>query len=119
KHELPLVGGTGMMFNLENEHLKDPNLHLALLKLLNPEQINAAVYPGDRAPDAFFFPESPYRDDSLGKFPARDVQGAQKLIDEYLAKIGQSSLTLKFTTYAGIPLLEQVAQLMQAQLQEA
>lgn len=119
KHELPLIGGTGLQFNLRNEHLKDPNLRLAILKLLNPEQINAAVYPGDTAPDAFFYPGSPYRDDSLGKFPERDVPGAQKLVDEYLAKIGQPSLTLKFTTYAGIPLLEQVAQLMQAQIQEA
>jgi len=118
KHELPLVGGTGLQMNMRDEHLKDPRLRLAIAKLLNPEQINAAVYPGDTAPDAFFYP-GPYRDDSYGKYPERDVPGAQRLIDEYLAEIGKDSLTLRFTTYAGIPLLEQVAQLMQAQLQEA
>lgn len=115
---LPLVGGTGLIFNHTDPDLKEPLLRNAMLAAFDSKQINNAVYPGDKPVDAFLFPDSPYRDDSLGTFPTTDVAAAQKLFDEYLAKTGKSSVTLKFSTYAGIPALEQVAQILQSQMQK-
>ncbi|TDO46395.1 peptide/nickel transport system substrate-binding protein [Kribbella sp. VKM Ac-2527] len=114
----PLVGGTGLRINFKDADLKDPDLRQAILKAVDSEQINAAVYPGDRAADAFFPPDHAYRDDTVGTYPKKDLEGAQKLFDSYLAKTGKSSLSLTFGSYAGVPLLEQVAQLLQSQLQK-
>ncbi|MEU5840356.1 ABC transporter substrate-binding protein [Rhodococcus sp. NPDC047139] len=116
-HALPLVGGTGLNFNFEDPDLRDPQLRLAVLKTFDSAQINSAVYPGDGPVDAFLFSESPYRDDSLGTFPAKDLEGAQKLFDEYLERTGKSDLTLRLSTFAGLPALEQVAQILQSQVQ--
>lgn len=117
-HALPLVGGTGLNFNFEDPDLKDPQLRLALLKTFDSAQINSAVYPGDEPVDAFLFPDSPYRDDSLGTFPEKDPEGAQKLFDEYLTRSGKTDLTLRLSTFAGLPALEQVAQILQSQAQQ-
>ncbi|QGG40097.1 ABC transporter substrate-binding protein [Aeromicrobium yanjiei] len=115
---LPLVGGTGLIFNFEDPVAKDPLLREAMLKAFDSAQINNAVYPGDKPVDALLFPDSPYRDDSKGTFPKKDLPGAQKLFDDYLAKTGKTSVTLKFSTYAGIPALEQVAQILQSQMEK-
>lgn len=115
---LPLVGGTGLNFNFADSDLQDPQLRLALLKTFDSAQINNAVYPGDEPVDAFLFPDSPYRDDSLGMFPEKDLEGAQELFDDYLERTGKSDLTLRLSTFAGLPALEQVAQLLQSQAQQ-
>ena len=117
-HALPLVGGTGLNFNFEDPDLKDPQLRLAVLKTFDSAQINSAVYPGDDPVDAFLFPDSAYRDDDLGTFPEKNLPEAQALLDEYLAKTGKSDLTLRLSTFAGLPALEQVAQLIQSQVQQ-
>ncbi|MEE2056477.1 ABC transporter substrate-binding protein [Rhodococcus artemisiae] len=117
-HSLPLVGGTGLNFNLEDPDLKDPQLRLAILRTFDSAQINSAVYPGDEPVDAFLYPDSPYRDDSLGKFPEKGIDEAQKLFDEYLDRTGQSDLTLRLSTFAGLPALEQVSQILQSQAQQ-
>lgn len=117
-HSLPLVTGTGMLFNYKDPDLKDPDLRLALLKTFDAAQINNAVYPGSEPADAFLSKDSTYRQGSDGKFPEKDLPGAQKLFDAYLAKTGKSSLKLTFTNYAGIPALEQVGQILQSQVQQ-
>jgi peptide/nickel transport system substrate-binding protein len=117
-YRVPLVGGTGLQFNLKDPVVSDPDLRQAMLMAFDSAQINNAVYGGDPAVDAFLRKDSPYRDDSLGKFPALNLAEAQKLFDKYLAKTGQSGVTIEFSCYAGIPALEQVAQLIQAQMQQ-
>lgn len=114
--EVPLVGGTGLQFNLKDPVLRDKGLREAMLAAFDSAQINSAVYPGDPAVDAFLRPGSPYRDDAQGTFPAKDLAKAQRLFDDYLARTGKTSETVRFTCYAGIPALEQVAQLVQAQM---
>ena len=117
-HDVPLVGGTGLAFNRDDPDMKDPILRQALLHAFDSKQINDAVYPGDKEVDALLSPENPNRDDSLGMFPKEDLGEAQKLFDQYLAKTGKSSLTVKFNTYAGIPALDQVSQILQSQMQK-
>lgn len=117
-HQLPLVGGTGLNFNLDDSDMKDPDLRQALLKAVDSAQITNAVYPGSSPADAFLFSDSPFRDDSRGTFPEKDLGQAQKLFDAYLAKVGESSLAVTLSSYAGIPDLELLAQMLQAQLQE-
>jgi peptide/nickel transport system substrate-binding protein len=114
----PLVGGTGLMFNFDDPVMKDPLIRQAMLHAFDSAQINNTIYPGDQPVDQFLYPDSPYRDDAYGTFPEKDLDEAQRLFDEYLAKTGQDSLTVTMTTYAGIPVLEQVAQVLQAQMQE-
>ncbi|PXW36150.1 UNVERIFIED_CONTAM: peptide/nickel transport system substrate-binding protein [Williamsia faeni] len=117
-HELPLVGGTGVNFNLSDPIMQDEQLHTALLHAIDSKQIVAAVYPADTPADAFLFSDSPFRDDALGVYPAANVAEAQKLFDAYLKKSGKSDLTITLSTYAGIPDLDLVSQLLQSQLQE-
>ncbi len=116
--ELPLVGGVGLQFNLKDPLLRDDGLRLAMLHAFDSEQLNDAVYPGDSAADAFLAPDNPYRDDDLGLFPGKDLNEAQRLFDDYLKRSGKSSEAVTFTSYAGIPDLEQAAQLIKAQLEE-
>lgn len=114
----PLVGGTGLMFNFKDPVVRDPTLRQALWHAFDADQINRAIYPGDPGTDAFLSPDHEYRDDSLGKFPEKDLEEAQRLFDEYLAKTGQSSLQLTFSTYADIPALAQVSEIIQSQMQK-
>jgi peptide/nickel transport system substrate-binding protein len=117
-HRVPLVGGTGLQFNLDDPIVKDEGLRKAMLHAFDSAQINNAVYGGDPAVDAFLSADSEYRDDALGKFPEKDLDEAQRLFDDYLERTGKSSETVVFSAYAGVPALEQVAQLIQAQMQE-
>jgi len=117
-YRLPLVGGTGLQFNLKDPVVADAGLRRAMLSAFDSAQINNAVYPGDQPVDAFLRPDAPERDDSLGTFPAKDLAEAQRLFDDYLARTGKTGETVVFTCYAGIPALEQVAQLIQAQMQQ-
>jgi len=117
-YRVPLVGGTGLQFNMKDPVVSDPDLHQAMLMAFDSAQINNAVYGGDPAVDAFLRKDSPYRDDALGKFPAKNLAEAQKLFDKYLSKTGKTSVTVEFVCYAGVPALEQVAQLIQAQMQQ-
>ncbi|MFC6148743.1 MULTISPECIES: ABC transporter substrate-binding protein [Mumia] len=115
-YRVPLNGGTGLQFNLKDPVVSDEGLRQALLSAFDSAQINNAVYPGDEPVDAFLRPDSPYRDDALGKFPEKDLDEAQRLFDDYLERTGKTSETVTFLCYAGIPALEQVAQLIQSQM---
>lgn len=117
-HRLPLVGGTGLMFNHDDPVASDPDLIQAMLHAYDSAQINNAVYGGAPAVDAFLFPESPYRDDSYGVFPEKDLEEAQRLFDAYRDRTGEDSVTVEFLSYAGVPALEQVAEVIQAQMNE-
>ncbi|MFC0529933.1 ABC transporter substrate-binding protein [Phytohabitans kaempferiae] len=117
-YRVPLVGGTGLQFNLNDPVVRDEGLRKAMLMAFDSAQINNAVYPGDEPVDAFLRPDAPERDDALGKFPDKNLAEAQRLFDDYLARTGKSSETVTFTCYAGLPALEQVAQLIQSQMQQ-
>ncbi|WP_396655758.1 ABC transporter substrate-binding protein [Microbacterium sp.] len=114
----PMIGGTGVMFNLEDPVVSDPLLREAMLSAFDSAQINAALYPGSVPVDQYLFPESPYRDDSRGMFPPKDLDHAQEVFDEYLDKTGQTEVTVTYTAYAGIPQLEAVAEMIQAQMNQ-
>jgi len=115
---VPLIGGTGLQFNLADPVMKDEGLRKAMAMVFDSAQINNAVYPGDPPVDHFLPPGAPERDDSLGKFPEKNLEEAQRLFDDYLRRTGKTSETVTFTCYAGIPALEQVAQLLQSQMQQ-
>lgn len=114
---IPLVGGTGLMFNHDDPVASDPDLRQAMLHAFDSQQVNDAVYPGDPGTDAFLFPDSPYRIDSAALYPEKDLALAQEFLDSYLSRTGQQSVTVTFSTYAGIPALEQVSQVIQSQMQ--
>lgn len=115
---VPIVGGSGLLFNYKDPVTKDEGLRQAMLHAYDSEQIVNAVFPGNPAVDAFLMPDNPARDDSLGTYPDLDLKEAQRLFDDYLRRTGKSSETVTLTTYAGIPQLEQASQLIQAQMQE-
>lgn len=117
-HKVPLIGGSGLIFNFDDPMVKDASLREALLSAIDAKQITDAVYQGDTVVDAFIFKDSPYRDDALGTYPVKDLAKAQRLFDDYLASTGASSLKLTFSTYAGVPALEQASQILQSQLQK-
>ncbi|WP_173152668.1 ABC transporter substrate-binding protein [Phytohabitans suffuscus] len=117
-YRVPLVGGTGLQFNENDAVVKDEGLRKAMLLAFDSAQINNAVYPGDAPVDAFLRPDAAERDDAMGRFPDKNLAEAQRLFDDYLARTGKSGETVTFTCYAGVPALEQVAQLIQSQMQQ-
>ncbi|GGM02678.1 peptide-binding protein [Dactylosporangium sucinum] len=117
-YRVPLVGGTGLQFNLKDPVVKDEGLRRAMLMAFDSAQINNAVYPGDQPVDQLLRPGATERDDALGKFPDKNLAEAQRLFDDYLRRTGKTAETVTFTCYAGLPALEQVAQLIQSQMQQ-
>ncbi len=115
---MTLWGGTSVAFNLKDKVAGDPDLRAALLRAVNADQITNALYPGEPVPTAYFRTDSPYYDKTAGEYPKFDLAAAQSAFDAYLAKTGQSSLTLTFHSYAEYPILAQVAELVQQQLNQ-
>lgn len=116
--EGPMLGGTGLMFRLDDPVVSNPLLREAMLSAFDSAQINAALYPGSIPVDHYLMPDNPFRDDARGMFPKKDLEHAQEVFDEYLAEVGKDSETVTFTSYAGIPQLEAVAQAVQAQMEQ-
>lgn len=111
-------GGTGLMTNFNDADLKGPQLRQAILHAFNSDKVTDVIDPSDVNVDAFMFPGSDYRDNSLGTYPEFDLAKAQQLFDNYLAATGKSSLTLTLATLAGVPTYEKAGQIVQSQLQE-
>ncbi|MCE4267257.1 ABC transporter substrate-binding protein [Rhodococcus globerulus] len=111
-----LLGGQGVRLSSRGA-LADPAVRAAVGKLIDNDQIMAAVYPDDPVATHFIPEGSPLHDVSA-TWPAKDVAGAQKLIDEYRASNGGGNVVLSYVTTAGSPALTQVAELLQAQLEQ-
>ncbi|MBQ7803112.1 ABC transporter substrate-binding protein [Rhodococcus sp. (in: high G+C Gram-positive bacteria)] len=112
-----LLGGNGVRLSSRGV-LADPDVRSAIGKLIDNEQIRAAAFPDDPGSTHFFGQENPLYDEAAA-WPEKDVEGAQKLIDGYRARNGGADITLTYVTTAGSPVLNRVAELLQAQLQEA
>jgi peptide/nickel transport system substrate-binding protein len=113
---LPHVGGTGVRVSWRKGPLADPDVRLAVAKLIDAQQITNAFYDGVPGPTTFAPQSSPYFDPKAA-YPAQDVAGAQALIDGYRARTGVPEVVVTYNMVAGIPLQDQVAQMLQAQLQ--
>ncbi|NRI69206.1 ABC transporter substrate-binding protein [Rhodococcus sp. MS16] len=111
-----LLGGQGVRLSSRGA-LADPGVRRAVGKLIDNDQIMAAVFPDDAVAD-HFIPEGNPLHDETAVWPDNDVAGAQKLIDEYRARNGGGDVVLSYVTTAGSPSLTQVAELLQAQLEQ-
>lgn len=111
------LGGNGVRLSSRGV-LADPDVRTAIGKLIDNEQIRAAAFPDDPGSTHFFGENDPLYDEAAA-WPEKDVEGAQKLIDGYRARTGGGDITLTYVTTAGSPVLNRVAELLQAQLQEA
>jgi peptide/nickel transport system substrate-binding protein len=111
-------GGTALAFNLDDATASDPDLREALLLAFNAEQITSSSYPGEKPVTAYFPEDAPYRDDDAGVYPEFDLAGAQKAFDAYLDKVGKDSLELTMLGYAEYPIMVQVAEVIQSQLNQ-
>src|SRR5690606_9279524 len=56
--------------------------------------------------------------DAAAKWPEKDVEGAQRLVDGYRARHGGEKGVLSYVTTAGSPVLTRVAEFLQAQRQQ-
>ncbi|WP_068166023.1 ABC transporter substrate-binding protein [Rhodococcus phenolicus] len=110
-----LLGGTGVRLSHRGA-LADPGVRTAIAKLTDNQQIMNAVYPGESAASGFTPEDSPLYDPGSA-WPEPDVEGAQRLIDEYRARTGSGDIELTYVLTAGSPVLNQTAELIQAQLQ--
>jgi peptide/nickel transport system substrate-binding protein len=115
-HTLPSFGGVGIRVSWRQGPLVDPDVRLAIAKLIDPVQINDALYNGAPAPATFSPPGTTYFD-AEAVYPEQDVAGAQALIDGYRARNGGGEVVVTYRLVGGIPLQDQVAQLFQAQVQ--
>lgn len=108
------LGGNGVRLSSRGA-LADPDLRNAVGKLIDNEQIRAAAFPDDPGSTHFFSDDHPLYDDAA-VWPEKDVDGAQKLVDGYRERNGGKEVVLKYVTTAGSPVLNRVAELLQAQL---
>ncbi|GAA1011736.1 ABC transporter substrate-binding protein [Acrocarpospora pleiomorpha] len=113
-HRMVVWGGTSLGFNVKDPDLKDTDLRAALMHAFDNAQLTAAIYPGDVAPDSWYAPDSPYREDNV-KYPAFDLAEAQRLFDAYLAKTGKASLTLELIGFGTAPVAKQAIEVIGAQ----
>ncbi|MEU1525429.1 ABC transporter substrate-binding protein [Nocardia rhamnosiphila] len=111
------LGGNGVRLNSRGA-LADPDLRTAIGKLIDNEQIRAAAFPGEQGAEYFVAEGQPLFDEGA-KWPDKDVDGAQRLIDGYRARHGGEKVVLSYVTTAGSPVLAGVAEVLQAQLQQA
>ena len=111
-----LLGGQGVRLNSVGA-IADPAVRTAVGKLIDNDQIMAAVYPDDPIA-THFVPEGNPLHDEGATWPKNHVAGAQKLIDEYRARNGGGDVVLSYVTTAGSPALNQVAEMLQAQFEQ-
>lgn len=111
-----MLGGTGFRMSSRGV-LSDRDLRTAIDKLVDNEQIMNAVYPGEPTATGFIPEDSPLHSPGSA-WPARDVEGAQALVDGYRARNGGAEVELSLNISAGSPVLTQVGELLQAQLQQ-
>ncbi len=112
-----MLGGTGFRMSSRGK-LADHELRTAIDKLVDNEQIMNAVYPGEAVATGFTPPENSPLHSAGASWPARDVSGAQALVDGYRARNGGADVELRLNISAGSPVLTQVGELLQAQLQQ-
>jgi peptide/nickel transport system substrate-binding protein len=115
---LPPFGGTGLRMSWRTGALADLDVREAVARLVDTGQIRDAFFPEEPEPTTFSPVGSPFHD-LAATFRAPDVARAQQLIDGYLARTGQDAVRLTFKITAGVPILEQISQMLQAQLQRA
>ncbi len=94
-----LLGGTGVRLSHRGA-LADPGVRTAIAKLTDNQQIMNAVYPGESAASGFTPEDSPLYDPGSA-WPEPDVEGAQRLIDEYRARTGSGDIELTYVLTAG------------------
>ncbi|MEV3964190.1 ABC transporter substrate-binding protein [Nocardia sp. NPDC050193] len=111
------LGGNGVRLNSRGP-LADLDLRTAIGKLIDNEQIRAAAFPGERGAEYFVAEDQPLFDEAA-KWPEKDIEGAQRLVDGYRARHGGEKVVLSYVTTAGSPVLTRVAEVLQAQLQQA
>lgn len=111
--EADVYGGGGVIFNYRNASLQDEGLRSAILHAIDGGQFVDALDMVTEPAEAFLRPEG-----TAAAYPAFDSGEAQKQFDDYLRRTGKTSETITITSYAGFPVMEQSAQLLQAQLQK-
>ncbi|MFI2229306.1 ABC transporter substrate-binding protein [Nocardia testacea] len=111
------LGGNGVRLNSRGA-LADPDLRTAIAKLIDNEQIRAAAFPGEQGAE-YFVAEGQPLFDAAAKWPEKDIAGAQRLVDGFRARHGGEKVVLSYVTTAGSPVLTRVAEVLQAQLQQA
>ena len=114
--QYPQLGGNGVRLNSRGT-LADSDLRTAIGKLIDNEQIRAAAFPGEPGAEYFVAEDQPLFDEAA-KWPAKDVAGAQRLVDGYRARHGDDKVVLSYVTTAGSPVLTRVAEVLQAQIQQ-
>jgi peptide/nickel transport system substrate-binding protein len=110
-----LLGGTGLLFNHDDPVAGNANFKCAVLHAIDAPQITNATWPGDEPPDSFWPTDSPYRDADV-KYPALDLEAAQKCFDDFLAETERTSLDIELLTNAPAPVMKTLAETAAAQL---
>lgn len=111
--EADIVGGGGVIFNYKDPIMQDEGLRNAILHTIDANQFAGALSMVKEPSTAFLRPE-----DSSASYPELDLGEAQSLFDDYLKRTGKTGETIRLTSYAGFPVMEQSSQLLQAQLQK-
>jgi peptide/nickel transport system substrate-binding protein len=109
-------GGTGVRMSWRSGDLADPDVREAVSRAIDTTQIHTAFFPDEEVP-ATFSPAASRYHDPAATYVEPDLGIAQQKIDAYLARTGKDAVRLSFKITAGVPILEQISQMLQAQLQ--
>jgi peptide/nickel transport system substrate-binding protein len=95
---LPQLSGSGVAFNLSKAPFDDVDVRTAFAMALDVPQITASIYPGEPSPAkpgnknwTMFRPTQAWYN-GKATYPVQNLPAAQKLIDGYLQKTGQSAV---------------------------
>jgi len=112
----PPYGGTGVRMSWRTGDLADPEVREAVSLVVDTVQIHDAFFPDEQVARTWS-PENSTFYDPAATFVEPNVALAQQKIDSYLARTGKDAVRLSFKITAGVPILEQISQMLQAQLQ--
>jgi peptide/nickel transport system substrate-binding protein len=115
KSQVPL-SGSGARLSTVLPPVSDPELRLALAKLIDAQQIVDTLYPGGQVADTMIPDSFPFA--NTEPVTAPDLEGAQELINAYLARTGEDSVHVEWSSGA-TPLQQQLGELIKAQWERA
>jgi peptide/nickel transport system substrate-binding protein len=122
--ELPQLSGSGIGFNLSKAPFDDADVRTAVAMALDVPQITASIYPGEPSPAKpgnkdwrLFRPTAPWAN-AKATYPKQNLPAAQRLLDGYLQKTGQSSVEATFLYVGADPTQQLLVQLYKSQIEK-
>lgn len=113
-HTVSSLSGSVFSANAGMEHTSDPDVRMALAKAAGAAKIVETLYPGATVPTTLI--DESFDLDVKATLAEENLDEAQKLLDGYLQRSGNSEIEIVYSVGTWSPLLKQLAEFVQANL---